>query len=206
MEVATGLLMGDGWIYNKEGTPGIRSDMISPNYLKHIDSIFGFFGNGVTFKKTAEESAKQVRERSFMGSDAKAENYSDIYAWHSMCHPDLEELSSWYREGEKVWPSNIEITPTVLKHWYCGDGVWNNRNSHNHISIAMSNELGNEQKVDNMFQSAGLPAPSNYNTGERRDGSISMGAVFTVEQSKELWEYMGKPLPDFEYKWPEEYK
>jgi len=205
-EIITGLLMGDGTINRMNDTnPRLKCNMISPNYLKYIDDEFGVFGKGVSLKKTDKKSAKECRDRGF-GPNAKAENYSNIYRWWSMCHPELEEFAEWYSTGKKVWPCDIELTPTVLKHWYCGDGDWHNSNSHNHIRISMSNEIKNTDKVDQMFEKVGLPSPCNYDISERKDGSKNCKAEFTVEQSKKLWEYMGEPLPDFEYKWPAQYR
>jgi len=205
IEISTGLLMGDGWVDNKDAkNPRISSEMISKNYLEYIDSTFDIFGNGVKMKRTAEESAKQARERNF-SPNAKPQNYSDTYTWRSMTHPEFQQLADWYSSGEKVWPSNIELTPTVLKHWYCCDGHWENNNTHNYVEIAMSNESEYTDKVDQLFRNVGLPSPNTYKRTEREDGSVKCSAQFTVEQSKELWDYMGQPLPDFEYKWPEEY-
>jgi len=65
----------------------------------------------------------------------------------------------------------------------------------------MANEVNNTDKVNQLFENAGLLSPSNYDISEN-----NCIAEFTVDQSKELWQYMGEPLPDFEYKWPEEYR
>jgi len=203
-EIITGLLMGDGCV-NTGSNPRIIVQMISPNYLEYITEKFGVLGNDVSLYKTAEESAKENRDSGFQ-PNAKEENYSDIYWWQSMCHPELQKFADWYRSGKKVWPAGIELTPTVLKHWYCGDGNWDNYDSHNRIRIAMANEIDNTNKVDQMFRNVGLPAPSNYTISERKDGSKKCSATFTVEQSQQLWEYMGRPLPDFEYKWPREFR
>jgi len=200
-EIITGLLMGDGSINRRNNkNPRIQCNMISPNYLKYIDGEFGVFGNGVSLAKTAEENAKHSRNSGFR-PNAKKENYSDVYRWQSMSHPELQKFADWYSTGKKVWPSDIELTPTVLKHWYCGDGHWNNSETNNYIVISMANEVENTDKVNKMFENVGLPSPNNYNTS-----GIKCDAVFTAEQSKELWEYMGEPLPDFEYKWPEKYR
>jgi len=199
-EVITGLLMGDGSINRGGKNPFLECGMISPNYLKYVDGEFGIFGHDVSLKKTAEESAEDCRGRGF-SPDAKEENYSDLYHWHSMRHPELQEFAEWYSTGTKVWPSDIELTPTVLKHWYCGDGHWDNSGVQNYIKIAMANEVENTEKVDQMFENVGLPSPSNYNISE-----TNCVAEFTVGQSKELWKYMGEPLPDFGYKWPERYR
>jgi len=205
-EIITGLLMGDGHIdRDNNRNPFLKCGMISPNYLKYIDGEFGIFGHGVSLKKTDKESAKQCRDRGFR-PNAKAENYSDVYQWYSMRHPELQEFAEWYSTGTKVWPRDIELTPTVLKHWYCGDGSWNNSGENNCIRIAMANEVKNTDKVDQMFENVGLPSPSNYAISERKNGYKNCDAVFTVDQSKELWKYMGEPLPDFEYKWPEQYR
>lgn len=172
--------------------------------MKYVDKEFGIFGTGVSLYKTAEESAEDSRNREF-NLDARAENYSDLYRWRSRNHPEFEEFSGWYSSGDKVWPQNIKITPTVLKHWYCGDGSRKNRGTSNCIVIGMTNEVDNTDKVSKLFESAELPSPSNYNIyGE--EGQKNCIAEFSVSQSKELWEYMGEPLPGFEYKWPEEYR
>jgi len=205
-EIITGLLMGDGSIKRqKNRNPYLRCGMISKNYLQHIDDQFGVFGNGVSLQMTAAENAKAKRESGFR-PNADATDYSDVYIWRSVSHPELQEFADWYAFGQKVWPERIELTPTVLKHWYCGDGHWNNSGTQNRIEIAMANEVDNTDKVDQLFKNVGLPSPSNYVISERKDGSKRCNAVFTVDQSKELWQYMGEPLPDFEYKWPKGYR
>jgi len=203
-EIITGVLMGDGSINNSGNrNPYIKVEMISPNYLEYIADEFGILGGEVTLKMTAAESAKDARDSGF-SPNAKTENYSDKYCWWSMSHPELQQFAGWYNSGKKVWPADIELTPTVLKHWYCGDGCWDNSGGNNYIKVSMANEVNNTDKIDQMFRNVGLPAPSNYGISERKDGSKICNAHFTVDQSKELWEYMGRPLPDFEYKWPEQ--
>jgi len=200
-EVITGLLMGDGCIHKaKNGNPYLVCSMISENYLQHIDDQFGVFGNVVSLKMTAAESAEHVRETGF-DQNADADDYQDLYRWRSIRHPELQEFADWYASGKKVWPESIELTPTVLKHWYCGDGNWNNSGTNNYIRIAMANEVNNTDKVNQLFENAGLPSPSNYDISEN-----NCIAEFTVDKSRELWQYMGEPLPDFEYKWPEQYR
>jgi len=205
-EVIVGLLMGDGCVDNSDGkNPRLVANMISSNYLKYVDEKFGIFSNGVSLSKTAAENAKKNRETGF-NPKAKEENYSDIYRWYSIRHPELEEFDSWYNSRQKLWPEDIELTPTVLKHWYCGDGHWENSGTSNYINISMSNEVENTEKVDSIFENVGLPSPDNYKIYERCSGRVDCDARFTVDQSHKLWQYMGEPLPDFEYKWPEEYR
>lgn len=201
LEVTVGLLMGDGCLFRSgDGHPRLQSKMISKEYLNYVDEVFGKFGKGVTLCQTAEKSAEENRESGFSES-ANARNYSDKWRWFSMSHPDFQKFSDWYSSGEKVWPDNIKLTPTVLKHWYCGDGNFHKSGTPGCIRISMLNESRNTEKVDQMFRDSGLPVPSNYDTSKYK-----CDAVFTVEDSKKLWDYMGKPLPDLQYKWPQEYR
>jgi hypothetical protein len=179
--------------------------MISDNYLEYIDKKFGILGKGVRLERSAEESAEDAINRGF-STEACADDYSDTHRWRSMCHPDLQEFADWYSTGNKVWPDDIQLTPTVLKHWYCGDGYRDKSIPQNRIQIAMANEAEHTDKIDAMFETVELPSPSSYTICERKDGTMRCNAVFTIDQSKELWSYMGDPLPDFEYKWPEKYR
>jgi len=205
LEITTGLLMGDGCVENIEGNCRLTIHMISRNYLKHLDNIFDCLGTGVSLYKSASESAKGARESGFR-PNANKENYSHLYEWRTRAHPKFNEFREWYSSGEKVWPEDIELTPTVLKHWYVGDGNYNNKKNHNNIRISMSNEIENTNKVSEYFSNIGLPKPSNYSISKRNSVTKNCNAVWTVEDSQKLFDYMGEPLPDFEYKWPEEYR
>lgn len=203
IEITTGMLMGDGYIHRKEGrNPYLESHMVTKKYLEYVDSIFGAFGNGVSLRMTAEQSAERNRESGFH-PNAKSENYSDVYYWASMAHPELQEFADWYSSGRKMWPDNIKLTPTVLKHWYCGDGYWENSGTKNCIVIGVANEMDYTDKIDQFFENVGLPSPNNYSKYKVKNGIYGCNACFTVEQSKELWRYMGEPLSGFEYKWPD---
>jgi hypothetical protein len=178
-EIIVGVLMSDGSIERGSKNPTLSFGMTNEEYLNYLDSVFGVIGTG-------------VKKR-----DVDNDNWNQLYWWNTRRHPDLSQYEDWYHSGEKVWPPDVELTPTVLKHLYVGDGSWANKNGSNHIRIAMLNESDNTDKVDDMFERAGLPAPMNYSKSDTH-----CTAIWSVEQSKELWEYMGDPLPGFEDKWP----
>ena len=175
-QIITGLLMGDGWVHSRK-TPRLQATMVSENYLYYLSNSFGKLSNGV---KLREEGDK---------------NYKDKYTW-SFSHPHLQKYRDWYSSGEKIWPEDLNLTPTVLKHWYCGDGT-KHRNT---IVISMWNEHKRLDKASKIFENSGLPSPSNYNINEEKS---TCDAQFTVKQSEIIWDYMGEPLPDFGYKWPD---
>jgi hypothetical protein len=173
LEITTGLLMGDGYISNNSKNCCLVTEMISQNYLQYLDDVFNCLGTGVSLKRNAAESAKKNRDSGF-NKTAKEKNYSDTYLWKTRNHPKFNEFREWYSSGEKVWPKDIELTPTVLKHLYVGDGCYSNTGKNNNIKITISNEVKNIEKVTEYFINVGLPKPSNYSIYERKVGGKKM--------------------------------
>jgi hypothetical protein len=205
LEVTTGFLMGDASVISDRKNCYLRSNMTTPKYLKYVDNLFGCLGTGVKFYKTGSEIAEMNRKSGF-SPNADEEKYSDVYFWQTRLHPKFNEFREWYSSGRKVWPENIELTPTVLKHWYVGDGHYHTFGNDNSIRITMNNEVENTGKVSQYFTNAGLPEPSNYNISDNGSDKKKCVVSWGIEESYKLWEYMGEPLPDFGYKWPEEYR
>lgn len=202
-EVLTGLLMGDGWVERADNSKAcIRANMITKKYLEYLEDLMGVLGLGVSFYRSAEELVKQSKETGF-NNKATVEAYSDQYTWSTRRAPSLNQFAQWYGDNGKVWPSNISLTPTVLKHWYVGDGFFRTTQTNNHIGIAMANERKNKEKVERMFMMGPGVKVSRWDENYREDtDSWYCGAIFSVEDSYKLFDYMGKPLPGFEYKWP----
>ena len=74
-------------------------------------------------------------------------------------------------------------------------------------AFLFSGEIGaklhndNLEKVEKMFERAYLPPPSYWDIRERDSGQIDCSAYWTQKESKILFQYMGEPLPGFQYKW-----
>lgn len=189
--------MGDGCIDSAGKNPLLYCKMITLEYLEYLKKEFGIMMQEVKLYKTGIDIA-EIQER--RGINFPKENYNDQYYIRTVSHPELHTYREWYNSGKKVWPDDIELTPTVLKHWYCGDGSYDK--TVGRIEISLANEIDNLEKVENYFIQMGLPLPRwSINDRNMFDG-ISCKAVWTVEDSKILWDYMGEPLPGFEYKWP----
>jgi len=198
-EILVGLMMGDGTLArSQKGTPRIQANMTNVDYLNHIDSKFPNLSAGVTQVYTAEENALRDRESGF-NPDASADDYSDTYRWSTVTADTFDMFTDWYQNGDKLWPER-PFTETSLKHLYCCDGYRHDSGSHNNITIAMNNESDNTDKIDRMFEDAGLPTPS-WQVYEK-NGRTDVTARFTKADSRLLWDYMGEPLPGFDYKWP----
>jgi hypothetical protein len=192
--------MGDGYLCRTNKNPRLKVVMVSKNYLEYLDNIFGCLSTGVKFKQTAAESAQDCKDRGF-SPNAKEENYSDVYELYTASLPEFNDFD-WYKSGKKVWPKDIKLTPTVLKHWFVCDGSFNNI-----ISFTTSKEVENIDKIDMYFERVGLPSPSNYYTKVQKYNDNKYCKIsFNQSESEELFEYMGEPLPDFGYKWPKTYR
>lgn len=201
IDIITGLLMGDGTINTNAKNPRFSVSMINEEFLHHLDDVFGILSTGVKKVATADELADKNRRADF-STTVNEEKYHDVYRVATRTHPQLEQFVEWYSSGEKIWPEDIALTPTVLKYLYVSDGsIARHGYDTNVIHIAMANEVDELDKVSSYFDDIGVEQP-NYNIYEYDDGHIGCDARFTVESSKHLWEYMGEPLPGFEYKWP----
>jgi len=205
--ITTGILMGDGSISRDSSNPRLVVQMTNKEYLEYLSTVFGIHSSSVNLRKTASEAAKRSRRRGF-SEGACEKDYSDLYSLRTRRNPEFERYVDWYGDDGKVWPRDIELSPTVLKHWYVCDGSLQKPDSEMgyRLTIALSNERGNRQKVERMFDHSGIPVPCNWDERKRDSGRWDVNIYWTNEQSRELIEYMGDPLPGFEYKWPEEYR
>jgi hypothetical protein len=168
-EIIIGLLMGDGHLEQTNRSSRICITMVSKNYLQYIKKRLSDYMKKVRPVKQTELTEKQA------------------YTLRTVACKEFNKFKNWYSTGEKVFPENIELTPTVLKHWYCGDGTWNKER----ISIKINNEFENQSKLKSYFIDQNLPEP--------RFSSNKM--YFKKEDSTEILDYIGDPLPDFKYKW-----
>ncbi len=120
----------------------------------------------------------------------------DLYLMRTRSLPCLNQFCSWYDNGEKRFPDNLNLTPMALKMWYVCDGTKkvddDLTNGSPRLSIGCSNENDRQEYINNLFDDIGVSPTwaEHYFT-------------FRCEDSSELWEYMGTPVPGFEYKWPE---
>lgn len=200
-DISTGLIMGDGWIEKTEKNARLSTFMINQKYLEYIDNIFGCLSTGVQMKYTAEESAKHSEDVGALGSSGEASNFSNLYRWQTRIHPYYNKYRSWYSSGEKQFPDNIELSPTIMKHWFVSDGCFQMNKNTPYATLGVSNEIGNEEKLEMYFEEVDLEI-SFFNNTVREDGSKNMTAIFNKEETLDLFEYMGDAIPGFEYKFP----
>jgi len=117
-----------------------------------------------------------------------------------MALPALQKYESWYPSGEKTFPKDIELTPTVLRHYYVGDG---NLNVDKEPKITLCNEGGNRKKIENIFYNVGLTDFWWDDHKRKNDNGRVISIRFRKEGAENFFDYVGRdPLPGFEYKFP----
>lgn len=201
-QILTGLVLGDGTVDFHHKNARVMVKMISRNYLRYVDRMFGVLGSSIRLNSTAEEAAEMCRKSGF-AENPQVGNYSDVYIWGTRCHPEIQEFVDWYETGEKAFPEDIELTPTVLRHWYVGDGHYL-QNDSDHIFITMCNEVDRTDNVECMFERADLPTPCNWSIRpQQKGGGMACAAYWSKKGTVDLFEYMGHSLPDFGYKFPD---
>lgn len=202
-DILTGMLMGDATVQKHfetdADTPKLAWSMITEDFLSWLDSELGVMTlGGYDLDLTAEESAQGAIE-SGLTDEADPENYSDMYINITRTHPDFERFADWYdSEGTKRFPlDDIELTPMTLKVWYVCDGTLNRGNPRPRARIAALNESDSIEELSQfIYEDTGIE------TTATEHGKI----LFNTEETEEFFEYIGDPLPGFEYKWPEEYR
>lgn len=205
LEVATGFLMGDGSLnYRNKEKPSLQCNMTNKEYLLYLNRVvFENIGLRV-YKYLSPKEAAEKDINSGFNKKADEKNYSTVYRFETMAHPSLSHFSDWYSTGKKVWSSDIELTPTVLKHWYVGDGHYDTHGRCDRIEIGISNEMQNKEKVETLFSDVGLEI-SNWVEYQQNDGHWNVEIAFSNSETDKIFDYMGEPLPGFEYKWPDKY-
>jgi len=186
-EILTGLLMGDGCISSSGGEkPYLTVEITNSEYAYHLWNRFGNLSKDTINYITADEK----EERAGYWDQFEGCDFRPTYSWATRAHPLLYLFESWYCTGEKVFPKGIELTPTVLKHWYVGDGSVEQQDRAGRCVITSANEMEDFTNILSMFDDAGFtPYTSGYKI------------IFNAEESRELLDYMGNPPPGFKHKW-----
>jgi hypothetical protein len=193
VEIVRGLMFGDGSLDSRGSTRTTRLYVtsITKEFLNHLSTEFPQQDCESSIKITAEENASRKRESGF-SPDAKVENYSDVYKL-LITNPNFDMFTDWYEEEGLVWPDDVPMSPTTLKYWYCSDGslATSNGAQIQLYSKKIETESG-RKKARRYFEDIPVPEPS-----------FSGGDMYwcNIDDVKQVLDYMGQPLPGFEYKW-----
>lgn len=91
--------------------------------------------------------------------DNKKQNINAFYFYINNClYPEIISLrNKWYKEikgkYKKIVPRDIELTSTVLLHWYLGDGSLNRHRNDNRVpAIVLATNCFSNEDIDFLIQ------------------------------------------------------
>lgn len=114
-------------------------------------------------------------------------NRKDLYVLQTITHPFFENLREKYYESDranKKIPEDFNLTPLKMKHWIASDGNYNN----NRYKIACKSDMDRPDFLESLFE----------------DFSVTVSGAeicFSADETEKIREYMGEPVPGYEYKW-----
>lgn len=97
--------------------------------------------------------------------------WGTVYMGRTWTYRDLVKLQErFYPNGKKIVPTDIELTPTILKHWYIGDGCFytRKRGNYHEKSITMATNGFTYDEVEFLtdeLNKLGIKANLNHSQG-----------------------------------------
>lgn len=182
-ELLEGELLGDGYIgiNNKSGYY-----MHSSKYPEYLQWLFGLLEQeGLLW------NGKIRYKRSKNGNSYSASTYS---------YRELMDMrEKWYVGSKKIIPRDLEFTPTIIRHWYIGDGNLRKVTTcrMGQIQIATNGFLREDVKfLRSKLSMLGIPVNIS------KQNAINFGRVWAV---KKFFNYIGD-CPEgirniYGYKW-----
>jgi hypothetical protein len=177
-QILTGLLLGDGHCEKyKDISARFSIPMTNKEFLKWVNRNLDWLSLGV-------KEFREAGERKMFGTTADCK---EMWSVRTPRHKGLRSFrDNWYVDKwEKRFPEGLELTPLVAKVWYCCDGsIGGNADRICFVSTAQSDR---KEYFSKLFP---------YEIYQR-NGLI----ILSTEDSFDMLDWMGKPLPGFEYKW-----
>jgi hypothetical protein len=198
-EYLNGLMLGDGCItiLKKNGKSAtykhIDKNLSYVKHLKHKLESFGFKCSEIGIRKQNGKQYYYISTRC----------YRDLIGWHN----------KWYVSGKKLKqiPSDLILTPVMLKNWYIGDGSYskpyqyvNKKTQHikknlGKIILAIQEDRKGKELMSEQLTNLGINNSLHHQTIYIHRDSINK--FFTYMLSTDRF------IPDcYNYKFPEAYQ
>jgi len=192
-QIATGAMMGDGSMCGPDKSRQFRLCNTNKEFLEWYDNKMGILTTGVKVgREPKEHAANQKRSK---GSEFNPENYQTSYYVSTRTLSCFRKFDGWYDEGRKKFPENLTLTPLMAKLWYVSDGTLINKEyEREYVRITATNEIVHHNRGDfitNLFADVGFDATI-----------VSESIKLYKDSSQEFFQWIGNPVPGFEYKWP----
>lgn len=191
-DLIKGIVMSDASVqFNVNNNNNIKIKMTNKEFLIWLKNELKEICHSKypTLVEKGDKSKENARE--YFGADNidKNSNYKDKYHILTRSHPFNNIFDNWYNPEKRYPIDKLEITPTIAKMWYCGDGTLDT--SKNRVSIACINESDRIESVADLIRDKG------FRVNTTSEGRIRISSSDTAD----FLNWMGDPPPGFEYKW-----
>jgi len=180
-EVITGELIGDAYI-----KPNVRQSCLSfcSKHKSYCDYLFNIFDKENLCKSYVKKVIYYHKYHNKYYTIFKLRTVSTIQIHHLR--------SKWYKNNIKIIPDDFKLTPTVMLHWYMGDGTL----PKGQYGVLCVDCFTNQE---NKFLSNLI----NKEIGIKSSIIKSLNRIFIPKTSMStLLDYMGAcPIKEFNYKW-----
>jgi len=193
-DIIRGLIMSDAGIQKSENN-NLRISLTEPAFLEWLAEKVGCICNTNKYPKQTHtpEEAKQNTINSLGAENVDPDSeYKAKYSLLTRSHPFLNEFDDWYVPEKRYPLDTLELTPTVAKMWYIGDGTLHKRKSGgDRAGITCKNERDRLDEVADLIRDQGFDVYV-----------MSRGAIrVTSSDTPAFLEWLGEAPPGFEYKW-----
>ena len=179
-EIIDGEMLGDGHI----GTGANYKNAYLDWNFKNLDHILFLCDN-------LKELNPKFSKRKDIGE-------KEGWRMWTQCNPYItEQKNRWYKNGIKIVPKDIELTPTVCFHWYIGDGSYQNGGI---ILYSLAFSLEENIFLSSKLNEIGIETTirkRNYPSGEKYCIYIKRNST------PKFLNYIGTPdyVPCYSHKW-----
>lgn len=199
-EILTGIIMGDGTRHFPPSAANARMEVanISKRFLSFLQSKLQWLTNSVRLKRTSDEIRDQNHESTSPRFSSLDYEIRDQYGLTTRRHPWFNQFDGWYTEAGKRFPDSLTLTPLILKYWYVCDGhlIWGAKGHiRPQVWISASNESERGEYIRGLFAAVSIDPTF-------RDGRL----MLTADETEWFFEYVGEPVPGYEYKFATESK
>jgi len=187
-ELIEGMLLGNGWLTYGNKHPKLEVAMTNKTFIEWLMKELGYICTGNAFvddeKTNITGGVTRVRK---------------VYKIQTHTLESLRKYKNWLDDIWRKGGRSLEITPLKLKLWYVSNGSIARVDGGCH-AVIFETGVENENQLESVFDSIDIE----FTRATNFDKSVSSDHLrFSRPESQKLWDYMGVPLPGFEYKWPE---
>ena len=177
------MLLGDGFLMDHRKNPKLEVEMTNKTFIEWLKEELGYICTGTVSVNDSEGTGV-------------CEGFNVKKSYTIWTH-SLESLRKYRNWLDDIWTEggeSLETTPLKLKLWYVSNGNINRGGRGGCHAQINTGRVKSDNQLENVFDSIGMEF-TRAKWGNRLN--------FTVSESQKLWDYMGDPLPGFEYKWPD---